>query len=602
MDEEQEDGLSQVHKYADLLPMLENRVPRTILSQINRNEIHETLKLNLLSGYYADDLDGLIYLIHPLATTNAPILLGEGVLNEIRFQGDGVYLRRNILKPPCAYLDELTQGTEAAFQAKDLLKTSKVYGKREILNTNLFAFKEHLICANDAGRPYVIDSSSLSLSAPIGHYHQWKTSQDDEHIGLFNAQPLKGYMTTAHPAYDQDECFFVNWGMNMPQLGMQGFVDLIKWDGKQGFDRYALKMDGVYIHIDMSVHQIALTEHYVLILDTAFKTELEDIMGLSKTAVSAQKNESVIYLVPRDQLISSQGHSLDIEVKKLSIPRESAHFIADYKHSDQGNILIYLAHQCANDASEFITDEDIHPVTQEPLDPALYGMLSAATDIGVFVKYEIDPDTAQLVEESILIDPRFYGGPNLYTLAPHVDDLRYIWLLSFGIWDEMRCQRVEKAYENYAYRQIPLAELKSQPACLTMVSLQDFKIIDSFDFPAGRFPSTPTFMPRQNAVKADDGYLIVMVFSDDTSLSNGSGHEIWGFEANRLSQGPVFRLSHPQFKMNLSLHSQYFSSPPQYSHEMDMDLLGDYQDRLVQLTADQKALFEKAISMFNQKL
>jgi carotenoid cleavage dioxygenase-like enzyme len=606
-------------KYADLLPLLANRFPRSMIQSIDLSSMDLSLDLLLVSGTYPTDIEGLIYFIHPLRTKDqSPILLGDGMLNVLRFGSEGLRIERNLLKPPCYYLEQLCQGSDRGFEAHDLLKSSKVYGKREILNTNLIRFQDHLICANDAGRPYLIDQKSLKLKTPIGRYDQWKTTISDDDVNLFNAQPLKGYMTTAHPAYDHDECFFVNWCMHMPHLGVNGFIELLKWQGDEKLSRYLLKIKDEMgnlqpVHIEMSVHQIALTSHYVVILDTAFRTEIEDVVGISKTAVTPQRDESILYLVPRSKMLEMNDlYSIEIEVQKIVIPRESSHFFVDPKHLENGHFLLYLAHQCASDPSEFITDEDIHPISKQKHDPSLYGMLASTTDIGVFGKYEINPTEAIVVSSQILIDPKLYGGPSLYTMPNFSinESPSQVWLLSFGLWDELRSQRIEDAYTDYAYRQVAISNLKDQPASLIRVQLSTFKITDAFSFPAGRFPSTPTFVPRKNQQNANDGYLIVIVFADHESAIS-SGHEIWGFDAQNLEKGPIFRLSHPSLKMNFSLHSQYIRQISQMdqapqttqTHQYnEIDLYQDYESRLSKLSPEEKALFENAITMFYDEL
>jgi carotenoid cleavage dioxygenase-like enzyme len=594
-------------KYADLSPVLSDRFPRSMIEPIDLNEMDLTLDLLLLSGTYPTDLSGQIYFIHPVRDkdSSSSILIGDGVLNVLNFESDHVQLQRDLLKPPCYYLEQLCLATDKAFKPTDLFKSSKVYGKREILNTNIIAFQDHLICVNDAGRPYLIDARSLKVTNPIGTYHDWKSSISEDEINVFNAQPLKSYMTTAHPAYDSTDCFFVNWCMDMPSVHVKGFIHLLKWDGQAKLSRYALKIRDDQqqlqdLKIEMSVHQIALTTDYVVILDTAFRSEIEDIIGISKTAVSPQLDFSMIYLVPRLQMIETDHNQvLEIEVQKLMIPRESSHFFVDAHHLENGNFILYLCHQCASDPSEFITDEDVHPISGQKHDPSLYGMLTATTDVGVFGKYEIDPLQSKVVSSQLLIDDRLYGGPSLYTMSAQ-ESPQMVWLLSFGLWDELRSKRIEEAYADYAYRQIPISDLKQKAASLMRVDLKQFEISDSFLFPSGRFPSTPTFIPKKNAKHQDDGYLLVVVFADDES-EKSSGHEIWGFDAQALSQGPLFRLSHPQLKMNFSLHSQYVEQRLN-GIQMQIDLFQDYQDRLSKLSAEDRQMFEDAIMMFYDTL
>ena len=208
-------------------------------------------------------------------------------------------------------------------------------------------------------------------------------------------------MTTAHPGYDPNtgECFFPNWGMPLPALLIGSWVNLLKWDGEGEIQRLRLVESGLFgpkdVSLDMSVHQIGVSSHHIVVMDTAFKAELGDLAGFGGGDTSIQSDITRLFILDRSYIDDTTEN---IYPHIVEFPREAAHFVINYDSSD-GHVTMYVGHQCAFDASEFVVDGDVSAVTGTEISSELHGMLSATTDIGVLGKYKINVETGAVVEE-----------------------------------------------------------------------------------------------------------------------------------------------------------------------------------------------------------
>ena len=569
---------------ADEGPELSDRFPRSLLEG---DSTPAEYTLSVLSGTLPSDVDGYLYVAYPTPyDDDSAVVLGEGML--MRLDLSSHTLKTNFLKPPCYYVDKATQNEDYSFYNAGLARVSFTLGARSLLNTAFLPMENRLVVTSDAARPWSIDPEELTLKSPIGRLDEWYNALPSV-LTTFVDWPMPLTMTTAHPAYDTStgEMFTVNWGVDVAGLG---FIHILVWDGGN-MRRFRLKNDWwVNVRITQSVHQIAVTSDHVIIMDTAFVSELEDLLG--GTGMQTQKSESILWIVPRSELV---GDDLAVQAKRVSIPREAAHFLADYD-SSQGRITLHLGHQCANDSSEFLGEGDLL-YDGTTCDPELHGMICATTDTGVLGRYIIDTNSMTVIGTKLLQDERLMGGPSLYTFdgnhAPEAFDT--IWWLSFGISPELRAQKTEAAYANYPYRNTPLSDLPTEnvPPIICRVDVQNMSIEDDYSFPNGRFVSTPTFIPKQNGGD-NEGYLYCIVISDDDQTEGSSGDEIWIFDAQNLAQGPLCRLGHPSLNLPMTLHSTYLESLPT-GDTYSVSIYDDYNTQIANLDPEIIAVFENEV-------
>ncbi|MEC7985920.1 MAG: carotenoid oxygenase family protein [Myxococcota bacterium] len=578
---------------ADTGPELPDAIPRSILYGTDE---YASFQLNVLSGTLPDDVSGHLFIAHPIPFEDGgAVVLGEGMIERLDLSNH--QLTRRMLKPPCYYIDQATLDESSAFYNAGLARISFSLGARAMLNTAFLPMENRILIASDASRPWSFDPNSLELKSPIGWMDEWFNALPSV-LDSFMTWPCQLTMSTAHPAFDPQtgEMFTVNWGMNLLAvngIGGLGFIHLLVWDGIGDFRRYRLKTDWLHldnVKIQQSVHQIAVTSDHIIILDTAFVSEMEDLLG--GAGMQPQSSESVFWIIPRSELV---GEDTTVQAQRFNIPREAAHFVADYD-SSSGRITLHVGHQVASDASEVIVDGD-SLYTGAPSNPELNGMLSATTDIGVLGRYVIDTQSGTLVESKVLHDERLYGGPSLYTFHGNHAPAQFqeIWWLSFGLSPELRLQKTEGAYANHPYRHTALSDLptESVPPSLCRVDAVNLEIVDDYSFPQGRWASSPNFIPKTGGAQ-NEGYIYCTVVSDDDQTPGSTGDEIWIFDAQNLAQGPLCRLGSPNLKLPLTRLSVHLEALPT-GDAYEISVFEDYSAHIANLDEEVIALFESEV-------
>lgn len=284
------------------------------------------------------------------------------------------------------------------FRNHGLTRFSLCLGIRNQLNTAFLPMKfgsdsqERLLITYDAGRPYEIDTKTLEVVTPIGTNQEWQSEFNGYNV------PFPPFLSTAHPAFDShtQQMFTINYGRSLanfldvipfiydleqlPQeidefltalasflrvnflkdifdffsqslqmflqlyvkfvekltnLKIDDFVYLISWDGAGALERWKLILpDGSPVPIDQSIHQIGVTKDYVVIMDTAFATGLEQVLNnplpenkkaeilLRDLLEGPTSPDSLVYIVRRADLKAGQfpafnQQEVEVLVKKL---------------------------------------------------------------------------------------------------------------------------------------------------------------------------------------------------------------------------------------------------------------------------------------------
>lgn len=228
---------------------------------------------------------------------------------------------------------------------------------------------------------------------------------------------------------------------------------------------------------EQSIHQMVVTEDYIILADIAFKIEFSQIFFPSFVgrieklidhiivkAVTPQQTLSHIrlragywlyskllqlippsqttnfYIISRSCLKSSANssspttrHKQLVRVRKVTIPREVSHFTADYSNSD-GKITLHVGHDSGTDVTEWLSKYD-RPVTPkqrglseedsqtlekdfqrlEKNFQRLAGMTTGAMDVSSFGRYEIDGETGALLASKIFSHVEHTWWPSVYT-------------------------------------------------------------------------------------------------------------------------------------------------------------------------------------------
>jgi carotenoid cleavage dioxygenase-like enzyme len=563
------------------------------------------------------------------------------------------------------------------FQDHGMLRFSPTLGLRDEVDIAFLPFRaasetqDRLMITYDAGRPYEIDTDSLEIKAPVGANAEWKAF-------LPLAYPFPPVMSTSHPCFDAftHEVFLVNYGRSlnnflestrfiydaeqMPevmshlfhaiaelletplfrstleflsqvsgQLGqwmmdwldqllgnaMPDFTYLVQWDGTGKLQHWKLMLpDGSPVRIEQSVHQLTVTEDYVVLIDTSLKIGPEQILNnpipgspgaerlLRKVLTRAQMPNSPVYIVRRADLTNpNQDPEPTVVVQSTVIPLETVHFATDYDNPN-GQITLHAAHLCATDLGEWIHQFDVSKFkSPQPSSLALCGMLAnGQMDVGRIGRYEIAAATGQVLTSEVSYDARRHWGVGFYTYREQLPNgeaprkLDSIYWQSLGFWPDLLTEFVYDLYTDYPYRAISLPDLlnhdeafHNRPSSMFRIDTATAAIADAYDAPPGYFMSSPQFVPRQQGSgSATDGYIVCTAFSATTK-------ELWVFHGDRLQDGPICKLSHSDLNFGFTMHTAWLAAiAPRTSH-YQVPIRPDYEPRLTQPALQQ--LFNDAV-------
>ncbi len=553
-------------------------------------------------------------------------------------------------------------------------------GLRNELNTAFLPIpssgngNDRLLVTYDAGRPYEIDTETLEVVTPIGANQEWRSETSLKLPFL----PILSTAHPAFDAYTK-EMFTVNYGRSagnflesipfiyeidelpevidelleaiaqlisaqdfikdwlrlfwrfsqdisqfylsliaqVTKLEIDDFLYLIRWNGVSELERWKLvNADGTPIKINQSIHQIAVSQDYVVLMDTAFTTGIEQV--LNKPFPSSQGTErllrellsrpsspdSSIYIVRRTDLKAGQKPAcsqLEVTVvaRKVVIPLEAAHFLVDYQNP-RGEITLHVAHISAADVSEWLREYDVSAYkSHDPVPNRLYGMQQNEMDISRLGRYVIDSESGRILQSKVIYDSQCTWFVALYAYRDRLPtgmppkQLTDIYWVSLGLWKELTTKFIYDLYKDYKYRAVPLPEMlrladQGIPACLFRLhtSPESMAIADCYQFPSGYIASSPQFIPLNEQEESQtNGYIICTVCAPNN-------HEVWIFHAEHLAQGPLCKLTHPSFKFGLTIHTAWLPKIAPRTATYQVPVRQDYQTLVKQKSPEIQELFE----------
>ncbi|GET39727.1 carotenoid oxygenase family protein [Microseira wollei] len=398
-------------------------------------------------------------------------------------------------------------------------------------------------------------------------------------------------------------------------LGQNDALYALRWDGHNRLNKWKIVYKGRAVKIRSTIHQMGITERYVIFAETAFKLgvgsliparntksqkpikswyqelSLQKIFGLTfdwmrfhrKDLTFPQLPNTTFYIIPRTELARVKPGG-SVESKRFTIEGECNHFLVEYKNSND-KITIYAALNKASDAAEFIHGDDDSSPFPNTIRSGFAGIFSNGMAVNRPAIYVIDGKTG-VKEKEELLD---FEESKTYTwslgLCTYRDDLPTpeftdIYWLGFGAWKNIQTQLVYDLYKKYPYRdsRMTLAQVMEQieqgvPTILSRLHIDQsakpmLSIADSYRIPGNYFANSPQFVPRKNSKGATDGYIICSAINSDNLISylgDESGEnpgwsdnsELWVFDAKNLSQGPLCRLSHPKLNFSFTLHTAW---------------------------------------------
>ncbi|MFN3198197.1 MAG: carotenoid oxygenase family protein [Bradymonadia bacterium] len=580
---------------ADTGPALADRIPHNI-TFASRDELD--LTLNLISGHLPEGLSGHAFVVAPVPydDVRATKLNGDGMLYRFDLSPEGVKLKSALLKTPCYYADEATAGTAHAFRNSAITRSSPALGFRNQLNTALVNMDDRLLATFDAGRPWEVDPVSLQLVGPVGAIPEWRESVPV----LDGVFPL--FTSTAHPVYDHHtkELLLVNYGYG---AGGQ-YSDVMIWRGEGAVHSWTLVDDaGEQLALDQLPHQLALTENHLIVVEAAFLVETEQVFNPDAPG-RPQKPFCRLLIVPRSALVEGVEQ---VTAVVAELPMEAAHLTADY-HEPDGNIVLHVGHIPGTDPSEWLRTDDVLAHGGDPIREDLVGWLVASSDIGTLGRHVVDPTTGAVVDHTLTQDDEWSWGLSLLThnnfpgLPPEGRHQDIFWVAG-GLTAEALSARVLDLYAEHPHRTIPVADLpleEGRPANLLRLDVETMAIADTYAMPAGRAPMSPQFVPKSGSSDPREGFLLCMMSSDDDQTEGSSGQELWIFDAQNLSQGPLARLGHTDINVAFTLHTTWLPTLKAASRTDHPVARDEYMPRIEAIEDDAEraeilALFEASV-------
>lgn len=546
----------------------------------------------------------------------------------------------------------------AAFRNGGPSRMSLLLGGRNQLNTAFLRIGDRLIVTIDAGRPYEVDPDSLELIAPTGLTNQWLGILPIVSFlisRLTGSYPFDIYINSAHPVADctkadstiaSEPGFFttnystgynglyrrpVNWIFDQINKFLKGranakeqfgrFTDLIEYR----FPRRGLESDyGEESHndnankskepclkrwrlvfadspqkdqpviVEQSLHQLAITERFIIFADIAFKMEFSQIfspffVGFLKLDIFKKYwslgawirakflrdimplPKGILYIVDRADLKGYEfSTSLDeppksLPAKQIMLPYEISHFAADYSNTE-GKITLHVGHPNGWDATQWITRYDRSVPGKPCFCSDLEGMQVGTTDLGALAKYVIDGNTGEIEMIQVLRNAEATWSPSIYTHGELCRDdvnsqetqVKDIYWITWGFSWELVPQRLYELYKARENRVIPIENLPDQDKPLTLLRLntQTMTIEDSFQFPSGYFASSPQFIPSAEQLDGGElskhGFIVCTVLSDNANNEKEHCDEFWVFHADCFKK-PIYRFSAPSHRKSLNL-------------------------------------------------
>lgn len=600
-----------------------------------------SLALEVLEGAIPSDIGGFVYVVAPTGrevesperNTSTAFLNGDGTVYRVAL-GPAPKLDWALTKPPCYWAEvgaETDEFQHHRFRDWGITRLSGdlVLGGRNLLNTAIQSLKfasddhERLVVTYESGRPFEIDPETLEVVTPIGTNATWRAT-------LLEGSPFEVVSTTSHPVFDPANggaLYMVNfvrdarvyakrllrllspledegWGHSglsgaarwlrgkldrpaltpswFPGFGTmlrgEAYTQLLCWDGAtEPYSVLVEDAEGRPLRLLDSAHQMGATENYLVIVDAAFKFEMDLVfpkfpswfpeswlLKLRRRLSRAQPQRVAVHFIPRAGL----APGATVRAKTAYIPCACVHYFVDYGDEGGTNLKLHAIDNATTDSSEFLLGSDEcafpGPDGSREMPAHLCGMLPCGVDLDRFAHFEIDVEALQ---EPVVLTPVRTGTDEvMWTVGlastpefatstlPH--EVKDLYCYTHGLIPEAVSAMVWNLYAKGPYdkrRLISLAEVEAcaraggERAAIFRYDPITTKVTDAYRVPEGWLALSPQY------VGSGVGYLVAAAFGPETK-------EIWIFDANDLAAGPVCKLGSAQdLPWGYTLHSTWIA-------------------------------------------
>ncbi|MCM3883258.1 carotenoid oxygenase family protein [Frankia sp. R82] len=499
--------------------------------------VEHDVDLTVTAGSWPEGISGHALLIGPAQPTAIDFMFaGPGVLTHIDLASRHWRTRR-VVTPDLAILAGLN-GTLPPAEVSSLMAASRP----ALTNVAPHSFGDRLLLTGLSQRPVEVDPATFAFTSFLGGVGEYP--QVVEH-------PLwPGVRTAAHPVEDLDEgCL---WWCNThlqprgtSRTDVEGPLWVVRWDGHGDIDTWYVPG----AHLVQGVHEVTVTEDYVIFTEIGFQPEPGSIAGRNRTRPHLPFTD--IYLVAKRDL-TRERRGRAVPVTHARAPRESFHHFADYRQ-DGDDVTLYLAHSNGWDLNYSLRDTDRVWPADEPIAKGLRGFVSAPVDASPVGRYVLDGRTGEVRDSRLFLDPDRHWATLLYgrdMRVPALEHGRYLWQAYWGCDPGMLVSQVVDLYRDHPYRCVPIEQLPTQeiPSSLVCLDLETMTPTCAWSFPSGTAGESPVYVP--DAVGGGPGWVAIVVHHTDRT-------ELQLFDALSLGSGPVAVASAPGLKLSVQFHSLY---------------------------------------------
>lgn len=505
-------------------------IPRTILA----DDPLADLDLELVAGRWPADLDGEIFIsTSEQATAPFHAFFGDGAMIRLSLAPgsfgaapDRWAWRAATLRTPSRRLRERCPDQFTA----SALGTMSPFGHVNAANTAPLPWGDRLFATWDAGRPVEIDPVTFAFLGEVGHRDDWAP--------VFDHPVLPLIPSTAHPLIDPDrDCL---WTVALDPMGQQ--VQIVRYDGH---GTHVRRWPVTGAPVPQSMHTIAQTRNWLILVDTNFRADPVEIFGGERTVTTLP--DEPVYLIRKDVLeMTATGEA--VTAAAFRIAPEVMHYYAVYDDSD--GIRVIFEHTEGLDLGYWLRDDDVD-AHGRPVDPRLRGFYNTGMAPAALSVLQFDPETGVVKEQARVHDRDRYWNAQLSALdwstegmsAPTVHTQVFSGFKPDGI-----ARRVLDRYA--ADGRVDPATLPAQeiPARLATFERDGLVVRGEWVYGDHEWPSSPTFVPRRPGTGGsryaptrpggDDGWIVLPVLNDDR-------FRVDVFDAAAVAAGPVASLAAP---------------------------------------------------------
>jgi hypothetical protein len=357
------------------------------------------------------------------------------------------------------------------------------------------------------------------------------------------------------------------------------FLHLMRWTGTGDVQSIRLvDEDGNDLKVEQSLHQIAATRHWIVIMDTCFDLRIEQFYSdpapkdprlerlLRELTASPQLNYSNLWFVRRSDVEAAiAGGTGTAKASHVRLPLGSVHFLADFDDRVDGDevITMHVAHGVSLDIAEWVRAFDqLRTREGDRAVVELQGMIASAVDQSRIGRWQIRPTDGAILSSSLVADDTtwgiaLYAGHQVPNWGPPMEKFQETFWFTSGLWPDLMTDFIWRLYADQPDRLVPLERVDQllrsggTPSYLMRVATDPLAIVDRYAYPADTTPSSPQFIP---STKGGAGYLVTTVWTPTRG-------ELWFFRADALQDGPIAKLASNQLCFGFSMHACWLPDP-----------------------------------------